>query len=142
MMGQLHKPDMQIPKDQYGMMSAYNQSKLCNAMHACELSKRLEGSGVVVVSLHPGVVRTRIFDKNTSLFSKVASTLLRPAMIDAWHGAQTTMYTVLTEHLKPGAYYSNCAEASPKGVVHDKCELEWLWNKSCELVGLDVSTSN
>ncbi|CAL8073006.1 unnamed protein product [Calicophoron daubneyi] len=66
LMGQLNKPDLQIPKEQYGLVSAYNQSKLCNAMHACELSKRLEGSGVVAVSLHPGVVNTRILDTDNS----------------------------------------------------------------------------
>ncbi|CAL8073008.1 unnamed protein product [Calicophoron daubneyi] len=141
LMGKLHKPDLQIPKDHYSALSAYNQSKLCNAMHACELSKRLEGSGVVAVSLHPGVVNTRLLDTDNSFTAKVSYALFRPVMVDAWHGAQTTMYTVLTEHLKPGAYYSNCAEASPKGVVHDKSELEWLWNKSCELVGLDANTS-
>ena len=33
---------------------AYGQSKLANVLHAKELAKRLEKSGILVYSLHPG----------------------------------------------------------------------------------------
>ena len=38
----------------YDKYKAYCQSKLANVLHAKELAKRLEGDGIVVVSLHPG----------------------------------------------------------------------------------------
>lgn len=43
-----------------GIISVYNNSKLCNILFTKELAKRLQGTGVTTYSLHPGVVRTDI----------------------------------------------------------------------------------
>ena len=39
----------------YEPAKAYYQSKLANVMHANHLSNRLEGTGVSVFSIHPGM---------------------------------------------------------------------------------------
>ena len=39
---------------------AYTQSKLANVLHALNLAKRLEGTGVAAYSLHPGWVRSNL----------------------------------------------------------------------------------
>ncbi len=44
----------------WSMTKAYGRSKLCNMLFTRELARRLAGSGVVAVSLHPGVVATRL----------------------------------------------------------------------------------
>ncbi|THD28625.1 putative Retinol dehydrogenase 11 [Fasciola hepatica] len=62
--------------------------------------------------------------------------LLRPMTISAWEGAQTTLYTVLMDSPTPGGYYSNCALKAANRLVNDERERQWLWEKSCELVGL------
>uniref|UniRef100_A0A183A018 Dehydrogenase/reductase SDR family member 12 n=1 Tax=Echinostoma caproni TaxID=27848 RepID=A0A183A018_9TREM len=69
--GQLCKPDLQPTEENYGQLSVYNSSKLANVMHAVELSERLEGTNVTVVSLHPGVVETELHRdfKSTSMIS-------------------------------------------------------------------------
>jgi NAD(P)-dependent dehydrogenase (short-subunit alcohol dehydrogenase family) len=46
----------------YDGMRAYRQSKLANVLFARELSRRLSGSGVTTISLHPGVYSTRLLD--------------------------------------------------------------------------------
>ena len=38
--------------------SAYNQSKLANVLFTYELARRLDGKGVTVNGVHPGVIRT------------------------------------------------------------------------------------
>ena len=72
----------------------YQCSKLANILFTLELRDRLEGSGVKVCSLHPGVVRTEL--GKYFLESRVASLIiysLYPLLYyltkDVWHGAQT-----------------------------------------------------
>ncbi|CAH8821808.1 unnamed protein product [Trichobilharzia szidati] len=72
----LSKPDLQLPEGEYSELKAYSQSKLANAMHAVELSERLQNSGVTVVSLHPGAVKTEIQSCVKGFFSKMFVTLV------------------------------------------------------------------
>ncbi|KAH9592719.1 Retinol dehydrogenase 13 [Schistosoma haematobium] len=58
--GCILKPDLQYSKENYNAMKAYSVSKLANVIHAIELNERLKDSGVVVVSLHPGTVKTEV----------------------------------------------------------------------------------
>ncbi|XP_035024862.2 retinol dehydrogenase 14 [Hippoglossus stenolepis] len=44
----------------YDKASAYSRSKLANLLFTCELAHRLEGSGVTVNALTPGIVRTNL----------------------------------------------------------------------------------
>lgn len=44
----------------YDEGEAYNQSKLANVMFTRELAKRLNGTGVTVNALHPGIVSTEL----------------------------------------------------------------------------------
>ena len=54
--GRLFWRDLNFEKknNKYNRIRAYTQSKMANIMHARELANRLEGSGIKVVSLHPG----------------------------------------------------------------------------------------
>ena len=40
--------------------SAYCQSKLANVMHCKALASRLDGEGISVYSVHPGIVDTNL----------------------------------------------------------------------------------
>lgn len=52
--GYIDFEDVSFEKRKYDGWTAYAQSKLANVLHARELAKRLEGTGVTAVSLHPG----------------------------------------------------------------------------------------
>lgn len=54
--GRIYWRDVHFEKknNKYGRLKAHSQSKLANVMHARELANRLQGTGVTVVSLHPG----------------------------------------------------------------------------------------
>ncbi|VDP77132.1 unnamed protein product [Echinostoma caproni] len=134
--GQLCKPDLQPTERNYTQVSAYSSSKLANVMHAVELSKRLEGTNVTVVSLSPGIVKTELHENFKSVTMRLLHVVLKPLQITAWDGAQTTLYTVLVDKLTPGGYYSNCALKEPNSKVNNEQERKWFWEKSCELVGL------
>ena len=45
----------------YPGLSGYDRSKLANILFTKELARQLEGTGVTAISLHPGLVRTNIF---------------------------------------------------------------------------------
>ena len=45
----------------YSNFEAYKQSKLANILFTKELARRLAGTGVTIVALHPGFVATELF---------------------------------------------------------------------------------
>lgn len=57
--GNIKKEDLNSEVS-YGGLSAYCQSKLANILFTRHLSKKLEGTGVTVNALHPGVVKTEL----------------------------------------------------------------------------------
>ena len=52
--------DIHLDEGEYNTVMAYSQSKLANILHAKELAKRLEGTGISVYSLHPGAIMTEL----------------------------------------------------------------------------------
>ena len=70
---------------------AYGRSKLCNVLFTYELARRLEGSGVTVNALHPGLVRTSIA-RNNGILGRVANFFIAVRGVDATRGAETLVY--------------------------------------------------
>lgn len=58
--GQINTTDFNSDKE-YDPGAAYNQSKLANILFTKELAKRLQGTGVTVNAVHPGIVDTQLF---------------------------------------------------------------------------------
>ena len=109
--GKIHFDDVNFEKRKYDGWEAYAQSKLANLLHAKELAKRLKGTGVTAVSVHPGWVRTPLFRNIGPLW--LQDYLLRPllrlaGMIEPWEGAQTTLYALLAPEVdsQSGAFFS------------------------------------
>lgn len=151
--GDIHFDDLQLTSGAYDGWTAYAQSKLANLLHAKGLAKRLEGTGVTAVSVHPGWVRTNLIKNTAPVW--VQDYLMRPisgliGMIEPWEGAQTTLHCLLADDVpqNPGAYYSQkgvyrSKEAkkggwplrSPNPNAHDDAKAEKLWTVSRELTG-------
>jgi len=124
--GDIHLDDLHFERRRYDGWEAYAQSKLANLLHAKGLAKRLEGTGVTAVSVHPGWVRTNLARNSMPLW--VQNYVLRPVlrlsgMIEPWEGAQSTLFATLDpsvpEHA--GAYYSQL------GVYRDKSANRGGW---------------
>jgi NAD(P)-dependent dehydrogenase (short-subunit alcohol dehydrogenase family) len=109
--GHIALEDLHFEQRPYDGWQAYAQSKLANVLHARALAKRLEGTGIVVASVHPGWVRTKLVKSFMPVW--VQDYVARPflqlsGMIEPWEGTQTTLFALLSptvaEH--SGAYYS------------------------------------
>jgi len=147
--------DLKWEKRGYNNIEAYSQSKLANVLHARGLAKRLEGTGVTAVSLHPGWVRSNLAAKLMPIW--IQNVILRPfgpilGLISNEEGAQTSIHCLLDDDVPnhPGEYYSQtgllysdpgCKEGgwpleSPNPNAHDDELTEQLFEESKKLVGL------
>jgi len=128
----------------YHRYYAYANSKLANVLFTRELQRRYGNQGINAYSLHPGTVRTEIWDKTLGSFSeKVAvNVLLMPLLFifgkDSVHGAQTTIYCAIApeNELKGGEYYKDCKVGRSTQASKDENTAKRLWEKSMELLGL------
>lgn len=150
--GEIAFDDLFFDEREYDGWAAYAQAKLANLLHARELAKRLDGTGVTAVSVHPGWVRTNLIRHSVPVWMQ--NTLLRPflnlaGMIEPWDGAQTTLHCLLDpsvpEHA--GAFYSQLGMyrdkaankggwpmASPNPNAQDDAAAARLWEVSERLV--------
>jgi retinol dehydrogenase-13 len=97
--GRIDFDDLHFDRRRYDGWEAYAQSKLANVLHARLLARRLAGSGVTAVSVHPGWVRTNLIAASAPVW--VQDVLLRPVlrlagMLEPWEGAQTTLHALLS----------------------------------------------
>ncbi|XP_017014843.2 retinol dehydrogenase 11 isoform X1 [Drosophila takahashii] len=137
--GQIQVEDINS-SDFYDEGVAYCQSKLANILFARELAKRLEGTGVTVNALNPGIADTEIARNmiffQTKFAQYVVETILRPllwaVMKTPRNGAQTTLYAALDPELEnvSGQYFSDCQLASVAPAALDDQMAKWLWAQS------------
>jgi NAD(P)-dependent dehydrogenase (short-subunit alcohol dehydrogenase family) len=115
------------------LMGAYSNSKLALVMFTYELARRLQGSGVTVNCLHPGVVATRIWH--------IPTFLTRSFMISASRGAETTLYLASSPEVEAttGRYFEKKKEKRSSAESYDEEEAKLLWDATCRLVGLPTS---
>jgi NAD(P)-dependent dehydrogenase (short-subunit alcohol dehydrogenase family) len=121
----------------YRAFRVYADSKLANLYFVRELARLLQGTGVTVNAVHPGVVATDFAaDGDTRgplrWFYRVAKPLLRTPS----EGAETTLYVATASELAEvtGEYFANCRRVRPSRVARDDQAARRLWQVSAELV--------
>jgi NAD(P)-dependent dehydrogenase (short-subunit alcohol dehydrogenase family) len=121
----------------YRVMQVYGRSKLANILFTRELARRLQGSGVTVNALHPGVVRTHIGQYNW--FARlIGQLIMRAIAVPAAEGAKTSVYLAISPEVegRSGGYYKECALTTPRPQALDGAAAQRLWELSERLVGL------
>jgi retinol dehydrogenase 12 len=119
-------------------MPAYARSKLANLLFARELARRLAGTGVMVNSLHPGVVHSNIFHTGPALLRLLLGTLARPFMLSPAQGARTSVYLASAPEVAglSGGYYRACRRLAPSRAAQNDADALRLWQESARLTGL------
>jgi NAD(P)-dependent dehydrogenase (short-subunit alcohol dehydrogenase family) len=121
-------------------MKAYGASKLALMMFTLELARRLEGRTATVNAVHPGQVKTGIwnFDK---WYAPVVRLFAGIGAVSAAEGAEPVVHLALSDDVRgqSGRYFDRLEE---KGIVNVSIdEQQRLWEKSVEIVGLDSGAS-
>ncbi len=106
----------------------YGVSKLANVLHAKELARRLEGTGVTVYALHPGVIASDVWRK----VPWPIRPLMKMFMKSNDEGAQTSIYCATAPELasQSGRYYEECKEKEPAKLARDPELAKELWDRS------------
>jgi NAD(P)-dependent dehydrogenase (short-subunit alcohol dehydrogenase family) len=122
----LRLDDLQLERDWSGYGS-YATSKIMNVLFTTELVKRLKDTGIVVHSLHPGVIATKLL---RSGFGGGGSPLS-----DGW---QTTVMVAVDPEVgkSTGKYWSNEREAKPSPSSQDPALAQALYEASAKLTGV------
>jgi retinol dehydrogenase 12 len=110
----------------------YCVSKLANVLHAAELGRRLQASGVTTYSLHPGQVATDVWRR----VPWPIRPLMTRRMLSPEDGARTTLYCATAPELaaETGDYYDSCRRTAPSELVTPELAAE-LWRRSADWVG-------
>lgn len=122
--------DLEFRQGLYNGWFSYSQSKLCNLLFSKGLEKRLAASGadhVTVNSLHPGLVRTALFDQMSAEQLAGFGQFVTPEV-----GAQTTIFLALSPQVEgvSGQYWSNAMPATATTMATDPVLAERLWQVS------------
>jgi NAD(P)-dependent dehydrogenase (short-subunit alcohol dehydrogenase family) len=136
----LEMSDIQFERRKYSGIGAYGQSKVL--MNACtfELARRLEGTGVTVNCLHPGVVATNIWhaDKAAQPFLyKVIVGILKPFMLDSKKGAEVQLYLATSPDVAriSGQYFVKSKPAPVNPIERDPKVTAEIWEWSEKMTG-------
>lgn len=118
----------------WNMLRAYGRSKLALMMASFEWARRLDGSGIAVNVVHPGLVGTRI-----GAMPGIAGLVWRaatPFMLRPEQGADTPLHVALAPELErvTGRYFKRRQEARPNRQALDRALVERLWAETERLV--------
>lgn len=135
--GEINFDDLQS-KETFDKYKAYAQSKLALLLFTKKLAKELEGSGVTVNALHPGIVGTEMTMQNVRAMNPVTSFIFKRTLITPVQGAETSIYLATSPDVAQvsGEYFDKKKITSSSPIASDEELATKLWDVSAKLVGL------
>jgi NAD(P)-dependent dehydrogenase (short-subunit alcohol dehydrogenase family) len=134
-MGTIRFDDPNFERAPYSAFKAYAQSKLANIMFTYELARRLEGSGVCVNAVHPGVVGTG-FARDYKGIAGWLVKLSKPFLRSSDKGAETVVWLASSPEAEgiTGKYYSDKKPLKSIPLSYDVNACRQLWELSEKMV--------
>ena len=120
----------------FSRLRTYPTSKLCGVYFTRELARRLEGTGVTVNALHPGVIRTNL--AQTPDLKGALLKLLKVFMKTPAAGARGPIYLATAPELKDvsGLFFNQCRRFPTFPIARHESLRRRLWDLSAALTGL------
>ena len=137
-------------KNSYNPVQSNSNSKVANVLFTNELAKRLEGTGVVVNSIHPGSVDTELtryneFPGQHTVKKMICKRFFRNSVIDEFYlvrtpyeGALTQIWVAVAPEAEKvtGKFWSDCGIVDSSSLSNDEKAQSKLWDLSAKLVNL------
>jgi NAD(P)-dependent dehydrogenase (short-subunit alcohol dehydrogenase family) len=121
----------------YDPIRVYSMTKLANILFTHELARRLEGTGVTVNAVHPGVIATRLLSNYLDV-PLTATSAARSFGGNPERGAETSIYLAASPEVEgiSGGYFVNRQESRSSAASYDEAAARRLWDVSARLTGL------
>jgi len=122
----------------YSSFGPYGNSKLANILFTAELARRLEGTGVTVNALHPGLTSTGFGRNNPGFLMKVMGAVIPLIARSPEKGAGTSIYLASSPEVQSitGKYFVDRKVTQPAPQAADMAVAKKLWDVSAEMVYL------
>ncbi|XP_063834832.1 retinol dehydrogenase 11-like [Ostrinia nubilalis] len=118
-----------------GVWTRYSNSKMYNILWAKALAKRLP-KGVTANALHPGVVKTEIFNVLSIKVRNIVLWVIGTFFKNSEEGAQTTIHLCVAPSLEgvSGEYFEDCRMSAANRVTNDEKLVDKVWESTMTLV--------
>ena len=127
--------DMNYEHKKYKHFEAYGNSKLMNLWFTYELARKLEGTGVTVNAVHPGIIRTRFGkNKDNPWWYRLIYTIGGPFLNSVAKGARTPVYLASSDEVSgiTGKYWVKSKQKKSSKLSRNIELQKQLWEKSLE----------
>lgn len=116
------------PTSSTGGIREYAHAKLANLLFVSELSHQLEGSGVNVYALHPGIVASDVWRSAPALLRGI----IKPFMMTPEQGAATSLWGATSADCaqESGLYYEDCKRSQTSTLARNRQLAQELWDYS------------
>lgn len=129
----------------FAVMKSYSQSKLAKVLFTKELAKRYKDAGITSVCLHPGVIRSDIWQnlntnyKIVSILYKMLTPVMWLFLKDTKQGAQTTIYCAVDDQVPEhnGGFFIDCKLTPTKNKDINAESAERMWKVSSKMLNLE-----
>jgi len=124
-------------------LKSYGLSKLMMNAFTFELARRLQGTGVTVNCLHPGVVATNIWPADAPLIFRMIMAGAKPFMLTPKRGAQTSLYLATSPEVATvsGQYFIKSKRAESSPLSRDPKVIAEIWQWTEKTVGVTLPSS-
>jgi len=134
----LYWPDLMLRR-RYGVLKAYQQSKLANVLFSYEFNRRYAGNSEPrAYAADPGLVNTEIGLKGTSGLARLVWNRRRRKGATPEQGAETILFVATDASVNgtQAVYWKHCQPWSPSEYAQREDEAARLWDFSARLCGI------